>query len=243
MITEYTHTYCLTAAQCNAQREVSPATLVQQIIDVATEHADILNIGFKRMSENNTLWVLSRVAYELKRYPRMLEQYTVTTWIEGYNKLFSDRNFVIRDSMGNTIGYARTVWMAIDKDTRRPADLSSVADPSATRPDLECNMARPGKIRFPKDHNKPSCYTFGASDIDFNRHVTSRRYIELVIDQLPLDIYDRYILTRFEIAYSHESLCGERVTVTSGTDPTSRPWSAPLMAMEIYRNALREHGS
>lgn len=219
MITEYTHNYCLTAAQCNAQREVAPATLVQQIIDVATEHADIINIGFERMGENSTLWVLSRVAYEVKRYPKILEEYTITTWIEGYNKLFSDRDFVIRDSSGEVIGYARTVWMAIDKDTRRPTDLSQVADPAAVRTDLICNMERPGKIRFPKEHNEPSTYRFGASDIDFNRHVTSRRYVELVIDQLPLGVYDQYLLTRFEIAFSHESLCCENVQVMSGSDP------------------------
>lgn len=218
MITEYKHTYCLTAAQCNAQREVAPATLIQQIIDVATEHADTINIGFQRMGKNSALWVLSRVAYEIKRYPGILEEYTITTWIEGYNKLFSNRDFAISDASGEVIGYARTVWMAIDKDTRRPTDLTHVADPEVVRTDLVCDMERPGKIRFPKEHNEASCYRFGASDIDFNRHVTSRRYVELIIDQLPLEVYDQCRMTRFEIAYSHESLCGERVRVMSGCD-------------------------
>jgi len=230
MTTEHTHTYCLTAAQCNAQREVSPATLVQQIIDVATEHADILNIGFKRMGENSTLWVLSRAAYEISRYPRMLETYTVTTWIEGYNKLFSDRDFAIRSASGELIGYARTVWMAIDKETRRPTDLSAVADPEAVRPDLLCDMERPGKIRLPKEHTEPNVCRFGASDIDFNRHVTSRRYVELVVDQLPLEVYDTCVLSRFEIAYSRESLCGEQVSVMSGADTSGGVISAIMGA-------------
>ena len=218
MITEYTHTYKLTAAQCNAQREAAPATLVQQIIDVATEHADILNIGFKRMGEDSNLWVLSRLAYDIKRYPSILEEYTITTWIEGYNKLFSDRNFMIRSvDTGELLGYARTVWMAIDKTTRRPSDLTSVADPAVMRPDIECAMERPGKIRLPKEHPLQHEYRFGASDIDFNRHVTSRRYVELAIDQLPLDVYDQCLLSRFEIAFSHESLCADTVKVVSGS--------------------------
>ena len=84
MITEYKHTYCLTAAQCNAQREVAPATLIQQIIDVATEHADTINIGFQRMGKNSALWVLSRVAYEIKRYPGILEEYTISHISSGF---------------------------------------------------------------------------------------------------------------------------------------------------------------
>ena len=31
----YTHNFLLTAAQCNAQRELAPAMLVQQIIEVS----------------------------------------------------------------------------------------------------------------------------------------------------------------------------------------------------------------
>lgn len=238
MITEYTRKYCLTAAQCNAQREVAPSTLVQQIIDVATEHADTLDIGFERMGSNSTLWVLSRVAYEVARYPQILEPYTITTWIEGYNKLFSDRNFAIRDSHGGVLGYARTVWMAIDKDTRRPTDLSSVANPEVVRPDIECKMERPGKIRFPKEHNEATHYRFGASDIDFNRHVTSRRYVELVIDQLPLDVYDQYLLSRFEIAYSHESLCGEKVSVSSGMDAATGAMVSAIEGMDDVQKCL-----
>ena len=218
IITEYTHEYCLTAAQCNGQREVSPATLVQQLIDVATEHADILNIGFKRMDSHNSLWVLSRVAYEISRYPRSLEAYAITTWVEGYNKLFSNRNFAIRDAEGELLGEACTIWMGIDKDTRRPIDLSVIADESIVRPDIECAMERPGKIRVPAELGEAEHYHFAVSDIDFNRHVTSHRYVELAIDQKPLEWYDANVLSRFEIAYSHESLCGERVKVMSGED-------------------------
>ncbi len=79
----HTHHYHLTAAQCNAQSELAPSQLIQQIIEVATEHADILGVGFKDLQRHGNLWVLSRVAFEMKRFPRLLEDYSLTTWIEA----------------------------------------------------------------------------------------------------------------------------------------------------------------
>ncbi len=75
----YTHAFRLTAAQCNAQRELAPAMLIQQIIEVATEHADLLGVGFKRLQEDGNLWVLSRIAIDIHRYPRLLERYSLKT--------------------------------------------------------------------------------------------------------------------------------------------------------------------
>lgn len=100
----YTRRYRLTAAQCNAQRELAPAMLVQHIIEVATEHADALGVGFKNLAANGTLWVLSRCAFEVRRFPRLLEEYSLTTWVEGYNRHFSERNFEIRGEGGEVIG-------------------------------------------------------------------------------------------------------------------------------------------
>ena len=56
------------------------------------------------------------------------------------------------------------------------------------------------------------------SDIDCNRHVNSARYVELVINQMDLAIFDRNLLHHFEIAYKHEARFGDSVTVESQTD-------------------------
>ena len=46
---EYTHSYYLTAARCNAQSELSVAKLAQQVIETATTHANNLGVGYERL--------------------------------------------------------------------------------------------------------------------------------------------------------------------------------------------------
>lgn len=213
--TLYTRSYHLTAAQCNAQSELAPAQLIQQIIEVATDHADLLGVGFKDLQRTGTLWVLSRVAFEMKRYPHLLEDYSLTTWIEGYNRHFSERNIEIRSSAGETIGYARTIWVAIDIHSRRPADLSAISYISQTVTDRPCPIAKQGKIRQINPPQIVHDYTFRVSDIDLNRHVNSTRYVELILNQMDLADFDDYFLQRFEIEYKHEAHFNETVEVDS----------------------------
>ena len=214
----YTHHYHLLAAQCNAQRELAPAQLIQQIIEVATEHADYLGVGAIRLQQDGNLWVLSRIAIEIRRYPRLLEDYSLTTWFEGYNRHFSARNFELRGQGGEVIGYARTIWVAINLTTRRPADLSGISYISDTVTDYPCPMAVQGKIRPIDPPQIVHEYRFRVSDIDFNRHVNSARYVELILNQLDLKAFDECYLSRFEIEFKHEAHFDDLAEVGSAYD-------------------------
>lgn len=215
IIKEYTHRYFLTAAPCNPQKELALPALVQQIIEVATEHADILGVGYTRLSKDHNLWVLSRIVIEMDHYPHMHEHYSLTTWIEGYNRHFSERNFEIRGEDDKVIGYARTIWVAINIDTRRPADLSGIASLAVTASDRPCPIDRIQKLRPVAEPQIVNEYVFRVCDIDFNRHVNSTRYIELIIDQLDLATLDSYFISRFEIIFQNEAHFNDHVTVQS----------------------------
>ena len=90
---EWHHSYLLTAGESDP-RGLMPLTLVvERVIETATEHANSLNIGFADLSRKNIGWVLSRLAVEMTRYPAINERYSLTTWIESYNRHFSERSF------------------------------------------------------------------------------------------------------------------------------------------------------
>lgn len=208
------HTFTLTAAQCNGQRELSAAGLVQHIIELATEHADLLGCGFARLQSDGMLWVLSRLAFEMKRMPRLQEKFVMSTWIENFNRHFSQRNFDIRTEDGEVLGYARSIWVAIDRESRRPANLEGIAAIAATVTERECPIAAPRKLRMDRGEAvSVRNYTFMVSDIDFNRHVNSGRYVELMLNSLSLNDFDENYISRFDIDYKLESHYGDVATV------------------------------
>lgn len=215
---DFTQEYWLTAAQCNAQRELPLSSLIRQIIDVATEHANRIGVGAARLAEDDNTWVLSRISIVMDSYPRMHHSYSITTWIESFARFFSERNFVIRNQDGNPLGYVRTVWICINRTTHRPADISALAADAPKDPQRPCPIPAIGKLHLPDHFDSQREYTFRVCDIDFNRHVNAVVYTSLIIDQLDLDTLDRHFIRSFDINYQHESFFGETVTIASQTD-------------------------
>ena len=123
----FSRQFYLLPGECNSEQEMPLWLLVNRIIEVATLHADSLGIGYRRLSRDNQAWVLSRMAIEMERYPKAGENYTLATWIESFNRHFSERNIEILDGDGTAIGYARTIWSVIDTNARTSCDISALA--------------------------------------------------------------------------------------------------------------------
>lgn len=210
---EYSHRYFLTAGKCDASQKMPLSLVARHVIEVATEHANALGAGYATLIANNEAWVLSRLTIEMKRYPGINEEYEVTTWIEGFNRHFSERNFEIKDGTGEVIGYARSVWFAINIDTRQPADIARLHTLGDNVSNRLCPIEKQSRLRPVASPTMTEGYRFRYSDIDFNRHVNTVRYMELVLNQWDMDWYDRYDIARFEMAFLHEAHFGDEATV------------------------------
>ena len=81
----------LTAGESDAEGRMPLTLLTERLIENATEHANALGIGYADLLPLGIGWVLSRVSVEMTSWPAINEAYTVTTWIESYNRRFSER--------------------------------------------------------------------------------------------------------------------------------------------------------
>lgn len=214
-------TYYLSAAECNAQQEMSLPMLAQKLIDVATEHANILGIGNPDMPNPDMGWVLSRLTIEMTSYPQENTDYTITTWVEDWNRHFSRRAFSISDADGNLLGYARSIWMVLNTSDRSNAGLSGLNFNPEWISDIECPIPMQEKhIRIEPDGNEP-VYTFKYCDIDFYRHVNTVRYIDLLLNQFDMQTYDENIVNRLELSFLHEASYGMEIRVMKQTSDTN----------------------
>lgn len=209
----HTHTYHLTAGECDATGHMPITLVAERVIEVATEHANELGIGYTRLKELGIGWVLSRLSIEMYRYPGINDVYSLTTWIETINRKFSERNMTMHDGQGAVIGHMRTVWVAIDFQKRTMADLSSISDVPLPLGDLPCPIAKHPRLAIPAAGCIEYPYTFRYCDLDFNRHVNTVRYIDLILNRWPLAHYDENMLKRIDVTFSHECYFADTVLV------------------------------
>lgn len=186
--------------------------LTNYILNSAGYHADSLGFGIKDVKESNKSWVITRLAIEINRYPKNDEKIRVRTWVDKVIRTFSLRNFAFLSQDGTEVlGYANSVWAMIDIDNRRPTDLTQII-PSEIFCDEPCPIAKVGK--FPvADVDEFDSFSVKYSDVDFNQHLNSSKYIEHIIDSFTLFKFSKRDIKRFEIEYINESLFGERIAI------------------------------
>lgn len=212
-IREYIAQFTLMPGESNAQGEISIPLIASRLIEVATAHSTTNNFGFAKLNESNQSWVLSRLAIEIKSYPRAYEQYSITTWVESVNRHFSERNFLITNHNGEEIGYARSIWVVIDKETRASATISVIDGIKELISSRPCPIEKQKRLGNLTEITREDSYQFRYSDIDINRHVNSARYIELILNHWDVSFYDKHQIERFEITYQNETLCSMEVSI------------------------------
>lgn len=214
--------HLLTPSESDAQQKLPLTLLVSQVIELATAHANHLGIGFLSLDHLNMGWVLSRVTVEMRRWPHVGETYKIATWVETFNRHFSERCFSVEQTDGESIGYVRTVWVVIDLKTHASVGTGHLDFSQDLVSDRECPILRQVRHR-PFEPQAMTKYTFRYMDLDFYRHVNTVRYVSLLLNQFSLDCYDNNTLTRFEIAFMHEAHFGETATITSIEEETDTP--------------------
>ncbi|MDE6143092.1 MAG: hypothetical protein K2F94_03325 [Muribaculaceae bacterium] len=254
----YKETFFLSAGETNAEQELSLTVLTSKLIDIATDHANSLGIGNPSMENINAGWILSRLSIEMFRYPKANEYYTVSTWIETFNRHFSERAFSILSEHGETLGYARSTWMVMDYIQHTNVGLThlSLRDEliDGTVPPID-RQAR--HCIIVEDTNQEGSggamlatapifdYRFKYCDIDFYRHVNTVRYVSLLLNRFSLDEHDTFYVKRLELSFLNEARYGMDTQLLRCDFPDGgvtsfllrkQSDSTPLLYARIFRN-------
>lgn len=227
-----TQEFFLSAGEVNAEGEMALTLLTAKLIDIATAHANVLGIGNVKLAEIHGGWVLSRLTIELMRTPAVNCRYAIATWVESWNRHFSERSFRIFDpESGEVYGYARSIWLVLDMRNRDNAGLSWLTLPEGMVSGDVCPIERQEKhavIVAPDAEPGPKQiratapvrrHTFRYCDVDYYRHVNTVRYVALLLNQFSLEEHDAMRVRRVELSFLHEALCDEEVEILRGDAP------------------------
>ena len=251
--------FFLSAGDANAEGELSLPVLTNKIIEIATEHANSLGIGNPDMADIHAGWVLSRLTIQMDYYPKVNESYTISTWIEDFNRHFSTRNFKIESENGKVCGYARSIWIVMDSVERSLLSLSHLSLPENMIsgenvpiprqekhiPVLPQETGEKTQKKFIPATHPQFDYQFAFCDIDSYRHVNTVRYVTLLLNQFSLEEHDKTMVRRLELSFLHEASFGLRTSLFRA-DSAEKPLDSifqlsdtkdfsPLLFSRVYR--------
>ncbi len=209
---KFTITIPVAPREVDFMSQTNIVTLFSYVLDSAGYASTGRGFGVDTLNEHGYTWVLSRFAIEVFKYPKIYSTIKIDTWIEDIGVIATTRNFRVYDESGEVIAQACSYWSMIDMKTRRPVNLQdSIFKDAPINPEKN-DMNRPAKILEIKgekaDEIKVKC-----SDIDFNVHANSARYIKWQIDTYNLEDFKDRQIKRFDINFLQEVLFGETIEI------------------------------
>ena len=198
---------------------VGRATMVS-IFDylMRTAHVDAQKhkLGVYEIRKKNLAWVISRAVVEMGTVLRDMDHFQVVTWISECNRIACVRNFIILDTEGKEIGHAVTQWSMIDFKSREAVNLLN--QPRIIRhlhPEYPTCGIYPKKLLSQPEYSHREDHKVVYSDLDFNGHVNSLKYIQWMLDQMPIEWASNHQLWHFDVNYVHEIHLDEKPYILS----------------------------
>ncbi len=216
MLQPYRKEFYIAAQDVDFTRHQTLPLFGSCLLNTAGLAAAELGMGLEHLRDRNLAWVLSRFHLEIERLPHIDETITVETWVSDCGKLTTGRNFQVFDSDGKIIAQATSLWSVIDFETRRPIDLLAQADMSPFIVDKTVSAVAPQRVE--ELHDEPiATHTVCYSDLDFNAHTNSMKYVQWMLDTLDLAQFSEKQIATFDINYTHEAVYGEQISILRKT--------------------------
>ena len=197
--------FTVETSQCDLSGSWKLSSLMVKMQDAANEHCRALGVVRNDLTAKNAAWVLFKSDIVIDRYPGIGERLNVQTFTKGAQMKFYPRYYVMTDAQGAVFCRAGSLWMLMDKTTRKTLTQS---ESGVTLP--HADMDAPVKIsplsKQIQGIETKSQYRPQYSDIDVNGHVNNTRYGEWLCNQLGIEFMKRHAFGVISIDYSYEVL-------------------------------------
>jgi len=203
--------------------------------EAAYLHAEHLGLGHGMLANEKRAWVLARQRIEIKELPEWGDVVHIRTWPSARDKLFFYRDFEITDQENRLILQASTAWFVMDVEKRERVSSSMFLN--ADLPEVRPAIFGSGLARlkgFACHGGTPIPVNHG--DLDMNGHVNNVRYIEWVLNSLPMEFCSVRTLRSFEANYIAEAACGQTLTICNAErDPEAMDHQITSADAEVFR--------
>lgn len=182
-----------------------PSAILNEMCEISERHSASMGAGRSELIKRGYFWVLLRARIEMRRYPVLNDVIGVRTWASHQGGRIFSRHYGFSDESGKDIGYASTIWLVMNMETRQlaraPRDMSfleyNAQEPAPMQP------LKPIRIDLPMEMTEVRCPRF--SDLDMNRHMNNTRYAEWICDTLGRERLDENMLAALQINFLKES--------------------------------------
>lgn len=204
---KYNYEFEIKYQEVDDRKKLRLFNLENYLLEVAGLVADRLGFGIQVLHPQGLTWILTRLSVEMYELPTHCEKVRFETWIESNVHMLSTRDFRIY-SGDKLIGLCKSVWAVLDLEKR---EIVNVFDRPIFEGSVDGEVLEMPRVRMTTIPEPTGCVTHKIvySDLDYNRHCNSCRYLQAMTDAYLPDYYGKHV--RLDISYSKEVGLGDEL--------------------------------
>ncbi len=204
---KYNYEYEIKYQEVDGNKKLRLFNLENYLLEVAGTVADQLGFGIAQLHPKGLTWILTRLSLEMYELPTHCEKVRFETWIESNAHMLSTRNFRIY-SGDKLIGQCKSVWAVLDLQKR---EIVNIFDDPIFADSVDGDVIEMARVRMTTLPEPTGCmpHKIVYSDIDYNGHCNSCRYLQAMMDAYLPNYYGKKI--RLDINYSKEVMLGDEL--------------------------------
>ena len=206
--------FTVPSSASDAAGRMSLAGIFDRCMDMASEHAERLGVGFDDMHERRAFWLAVRTRVRIYERPRLMERVLARTWPGRPGAVKCDRFYTLsRD--GQVLAEGRTEWVGQDIDTGRVLKVGDFGYPLSMehRPERVCDGPFTRFREQPAPENFLASYRVGSRDIDMGRHMNNVAYVRMLLGTFSVAELEAMDIAEAEVSYSMACREGEELSL------------------------------
>ncbi len=202
---KYSYNYEIKYQEVDGRKKLRLFNLENYLLEVAGTVADELGFGIAKLHPMGLTWILTRMSVEMYELPTHCQKIRIETWIESNAHMLSTRDYRIY-SDDRLIGQCKSVWAVLDLEKR---EIVNIFDHPMFADCIDGEVIDMPRVRMTTIPEPTGCvpHKIVYSDIDYNGHCNSCRYLQAMTDAFLPDYYGKKL--RLDLNYSKEAMLGE----------------------------------
>ena len=217
---KYNYEYEIKYQEVDGEKKLRLFNLENYLLEVAGTVADSLGFGIAQLHPRGLTWILTRLSVEMYELPTHCQKVRFETWIESNAHMLSTRNFRIyakeskvesqksKEEEWILIGQCKSVWAVLDLEKR---EIVNIFDDPMFEGCVDGEVIEMARVRMTTipEPTGSEAHKVVYSDIDYNGHCNSCRYLQAMTDAYLPDYYGKKV--RVDINYQKEAMLGENL--------------------------------
>lgn len=154
--------------------------------DASINHSEETGFSHALMLEKGIFWVIAKMELTVNKYPAYGQNVAVSTFPKGSNRLYVQRDYIIKDESGDILASAKGWCAVVDVNTMRVASVRKHFGDIFVG-EIE---AAPEKMLINEEVMYESERRVVYNDIDVNKHMNNGRYINWLENLFLPEEYD-----------------------------------------------------